>query len=121
MLKLIYITGYGRSGSTILDILLGQHEEIFGMGELSTMCRHVWLNNEYCACGARIQACAVWASVMSDWLSNGIEIKEHLALQKQVEPLYRRFAGPETPVCDATWHKPKPCSKLPLDTRERRY
>lgn len=88
MLKLIYIAGYGRSGSTILDIVLGQHESVFGMGELSTMCRHVWARNEYCACGTRIHECAFWEPVMSDWLSSGVDPTAHLWLQRQIEPLY---------------------------------
>lgn len=94
MLKLIYVTGYGRSGSTILDILLGQHEGVFGMGELSTLCRHVWERNEYCACGARIHECAFWGSVVSDWLASDADLSEHLALQRQIEPLYTPWRRP---------------------------
>lgn len=94
VLKLIYIAGYGRSGSTILDILLGQHENVFGMGELSTMCRHVWARNEYCACGARIRECVFWAPVMSDWLSGGVALSDHLWLQRQIEPLYSPLRRP---------------------------
>ena len=32
--KIIYILGYGRSGSTILNALLDQHPELTGVGEL---------------------------------------------------------------------------------------
>ena len=37
MREIIYIAGYGRSGSTILDISLGQHDDIMGMGEFTNI------------------------------------------------------------------------------------
>ena len=55
--KIIYVTGYGRSGSTLLDMMLGSDPDTFGAGEMSTICRHVWPNDEFCACHARVRAC----------------------------------------------------------------
>ncbi|SMX47300.1 sulfotransferase family protein [Actibacterium lipolyticum] len=86
-LKVIYVVGYGRSGSTILDIALGQHPKIFGAGEIAAMCRHVWANNEYCACGARIQECQFWPDVMAQWLPQAGGVDGFFSLAKQVEPL----------------------------------
>lgn len=96
MLKVIYIAGYGRSGSTILDIALGHHPDTFGMGELATMCRHVWPQNEYCACGERIQGCSFWSPVMRKWLDMGIDPDLHAIMQRRIEPMIapaRSFAG----------------------------
>lgn len=84
-MKVIYVTGYGRSGSTILDIALAQHPDVFGAGEISAMCRHVWRENEYCACGERIKDCAVWAPIMKRWASDAPE--RYFALQRAMEPL----------------------------------
>lgn len=39
-ITLIYIMGDGRSGSTILDIILGNHPDIEGVGELFKWSRH---------------------------------------------------------------------------------
>jgi hypothetical protein len=33
---IIYIAGYGRSGSTLLERILGSHERFFGLGELAS-------------------------------------------------------------------------------------
>ena len=33
--QIIYIMGYGRSGSTLLDIILGNHPEIQSLGEVA--------------------------------------------------------------------------------------
>jgi hypothetical protein len=65
--KLIYIAGYGRSGSTLLDIALGQHPSIMGAGEVTTLSRHVWENDEYCACGAPVQDCPIWKPIVEQW------------------------------------------------------
>ncbi len=66
-IKLIYIAGYGRSGTTLLDIALGQHEAIFGAGEITTLARHVWNKNEHCACGAPVRQCPLWKEVVELW------------------------------------------------------
>lgn len=65
--KVIYIAGYGRSGSTLLDIALGQHPSIMGGGEITTLARHVWENDEYCACGSPVQECPVWKPIVERW------------------------------------------------------
>lgn len=65
--KLVYIAGYGRSGSTLLSIMLGLHKDIFGTGELTTLARHVWANNEYCSCGSPIRECVYWGPVGAAW------------------------------------------------------
>lgn len=64
---LIYITGYGRSGSTLLDIALGQHRHVLGSGEVGALTRHVWANDEYCACGQRVRSCRLWAEAVTAW------------------------------------------------------
>ncbi|WP_234419129.1 sulfotransferase family protein [Sphingomonas sp. EC-HK361] len=65
--KVLYIAGYGRSGTTLLDIALGEHPAVMGGGEIATLARHVWANDEYCACGASVRACPVWREIVTDW------------------------------------------------------
>lgn len=65
--KILYISGYGRSGSTLLDIALGHHPQLLGSGEIMALTRYSWPNNEYCACGAALQSCPFWAEVMTRW------------------------------------------------------
>lgn len=35
--KLVYVTGSGRCGSTLLDLMLNGHSQVLGLGELSTV------------------------------------------------------------------------------------
>jgi len=56
--KILYIVGAGRSGSTILDIALGNSPEICSSGELVRLPERGWLDDQYCACGERVKRCA---------------------------------------------------------------
>ena len=57
---LVYIMSRPHSGSTILDILLGNSRVFTGIGQLASDI-HEPLN--LCACGSRIQDCTFWRSV----------------------------------------------------------
>lgn len=60
MTKLIYIGGYGRSGSTLLEYLLAAHPEIVACGEVERHLRRFG-RRKICTCGQRIQDCPVWS------------------------------------------------------------
>ncbi len=63
--QLIYIAGYGRSGSTLLDALLGNHPRIFGAGELSWLFSRN-LDDSPCCCGAPLVECPFWRAVLAE-------------------------------------------------------
>lgn len=84
MCKVLYIAGYGRSGSTLLDVLLGAHDRAVSVGELVYLGRE-WRHEERtCACGAAYDQCPFWSSALSD--TDGAA--ELIRLARQVE--YRR-------------------------------
>ncbi len=58
------IMGGTRSGSTILDNLLGAYEGVFSAGELHYLWERGVLEGRRCACGARVPECSVWAPVV---------------------------------------------------------
>lgn len=59
---LIYIMGRGHSGSTILDIILGNSAQLESVGELmSGLSRES--KGEICACGEPMQDCPHWRKV----------------------------------------------------------
>lgn len=88
--RVVYIAGYGRSGTTLLDIALGQHPAVMGGGEIATLARHVWPNDEYCACGAAVQSCPMWSGIVEDW-SEGDEptlIDDYRRAQERTETIF---------------------------------
>jgi Sulfotransferase family len=63
--KVLYIAGCERSGSTILQNVLGQTEGFFAAGEL----RNIWLRllgNKLCGCGVALRDCEVWRSILEE-------------------------------------------------------
>lgn len=87
-LVLIYIAGAGRSGSTILDEILGEGRGCFSLGEM----RQIWKiirKQALCSCGRIYRDCPFWSEVLrrvfgKDAPSSG-ELEEILRAQRVVE------------------------------------
>lgn len=60
---IVYIGGYGRSGSTLFDVILDNHPEIFGAGELTWLFRRA-ADGKNCTCGKRLTECEIWGQVL---------------------------------------------------------
>lgn len=86
-LSVVYIAGVGRSGSTVLDSVLGNHSLIQSVGELSRLPGDAWIENFYCSCGKRSQECPFWDAVHNTWhASNGsVSAQELVEVQDKVE------------------------------------
>ncbi|GAB6187042.1 sulfotransferase [Thermopirellula anaerolimosa] len=65
--RVAFIMGAGRSGSTVLDMLLGAHPSIQGVGELCNVVRSGWIAGQYCSCGRRTPDCDFWQAVREQW------------------------------------------------------
>jgi hypothetical protein len=59
--KIVYIAGWGRSGSTLLDQILGQIDGWFSCGELNL----IWWDIG-CGCGTRVFECDFWRPILSE-------------------------------------------------------
>ena len=60
MNKILYIAGYGRSGSTVLDVILGNHPDIVSVGELAYLLDDWGEPDRHCACGRLYRQCTFW-------------------------------------------------------------
>ena len=85
--RVIYIVGAARSGSTVLDTILGNHPQIEGTGELGYLSRSGHVFEEYCACGERADVCPFWSEVRRVWVRYGgpRDVAEYIALQRKFE------------------------------------
>ena len=61
--KVLYVAGLGRSGSTILANTLGQVEGFFSGGELNFIWKHALIENRLCGCGRPSRECPFWGPV----------------------------------------------------------
>lgn len=62
-LRILYVAGLPRSGSTLTDLMLHQLPGHVGVGELFYLWRNGVLHNSLCACGARFHSCPFWTLV----------------------------------------------------------
>ncbi len=66
--RVLYLCAWGRSGTTVLDRVLGQLPGCFSVGEL----RSLWDADpevRRCGCGKTVAACDVWGPVLDDVLA----------------------------------------------------
>jgi hypothetical protein len=64
--QVIYIGGYGRSGSTLLQRVLGSIENHVAIGELCYLWREEFIDTQLCGCGTPFSECEFWTAVMDD-------------------------------------------------------
>jgi hypothetical protein len=62
-IKVAYIGGLGRSGSTLLDRMLGQLPGFFSAGEIRDLWQRALRENCLCGCGEPFRECSFWLQV----------------------------------------------------------
>ena len=82
----LYIMGYGRSGSTVLDILLGNHNEVVSTGSLINL-PDFYRSDLPCACGQQLTACSLWSRVLTRYCRDVVPagLDDLTRIQKKVE------------------------------------
>ncbi len=63
-IPVVFIAGHGRSGSTLLERLLGQAAGICSLGELKYFWDYDLTEFERCACGCPVVTCPFWSQVL---------------------------------------------------------
>ena len=71
--EIIYIMGMGRSGTTILDIVISNSSNILSCGEVTHIFRDGFKRNSACACGEKISNCELWNSVSTEFSDDNID------------------------------------------------
>lgn len=74
MTKIVYIASLGHSGSTVLDMSLGCHPKMVGLGEVrrvleatDSQLRSLEFTKIVCSCGESMERCDFWSGVR-DWM-----------------------------------------------------
>ncbi|WP_075109894.1 sulfotransferase [Halofilum ochraceum] len=89
---LIYVAGAGRSGSTLLDILIGHQEGYCSCGELRRLIP-AYLAGELCSCGRRLNECPVWHRVVERWAADSNLDQEGIKRFARMELEYTHPVG----------------------------
>jgi len=100
-LKVLYIAGNGRSGSTLLDVVLGQVAGLFAVGEVRNVWDYGLIENRFCGCGVPFRECPTWSAVFRDELMASPALdparvaawRERFARTKRLAPMLLRGAA----------------------------
>ena len=78
--KVVYIAGWGRSGTTLLGNILGQIDGFCDIGELNNLWRAIQIDGWLCGCGRAFSECPFWTEVLKTAFPapNGVDA-EHIA------------------------------------------
>lgn len=85
--KVLFIGGLGRSGTTLLERLLGQLPGAAPLGEVAHLWERDVRDNESCACGSIFSACEFWqrvgATAFDGW--DSVDLDRVLTLKATVD------------------------------------
>jgi hypothetical protein len=104
--RVVYLAGFGRSGSTLLERLLGALPGWTHVGELVDLARSVTVKQERCGCGEPFTECPVWSAVgeraFGGWdvpeVRRLAELRLLVARQRQLPRLLRHHAAATAPA-----------------------
>jgi hypothetical protein len=62
-IPVLFVAGAARSGSTLLDRVIGMHDGFFSAGELTFIWQRSFRENHLCGCGTPFHECEFWREV----------------------------------------------------------
>ena len=102
MARVVYLGGLGRSGTTLVERLLGELPSVCALGEIVHLWQRDIRDNERCGCGSRFSACTFWKRVgevaFGHW--GNVDVDRVHALRDVVERTRHipRLAGARLPA-----------------------
>ena len=82
MARMLFLGGLGRSGTTLVERLLGQLPGVCALGEVVHLWQRDIRGDERCGCGARFSACTFWRRVgalaFGGWHNVDVDRVHHL-------------------------------------------
>ena len=64
MVKILYIAGWGRSGTTIVDNIFNSYASVFSTGELFYLWQRGFLHRRKCGCNVLFERCVLWRDIL---------------------------------------------------------
>ena len=62
--RVLLVTGFGRSGTTLVNTILGSTPGVFAAGEVRFLWERGLLEGRACGCGEPVRTCPVWGPVV---------------------------------------------------------
>ena len=97
VIKVVYVTSSARSGSTLLDLILGSGPSAVSGGELRRTVPVGCQENGICTCRVLFDECPFWQEVMGTWKSNSdVDPMDFFSSQRAItrsRRAWRLYAG----------------------------
>lgn len=92
MTKILYISGWGRSGTTLLNSLLGQVEGFVSTGELHQIWQRGLVQGRSCGCGLPLVECPFWRRAFDEGFGgiSAVDAEAAIASQRNVHTRHAR-------------------------------
>lgn len=94
--KVVFIASLGHSGSTLLDLILGSHQEIIGLGEVgrsvASTNNAADQQNQICSCGQAASECKFWGEVLTKLVHQTGATEQH-RYEIVLDSFSRRFGS----------------------------
>ncbi len=103
--KVVYLASLPHSGSTLLNLTLGQHPEMIGLGGVGEVMRQIArapgeVAGQLCSCGATVGACAYWKEVLA--AAEALRPRTTVECYRVALDVFARVFGPEVWAVDAS-------------------
>lgn len=117
-IKILYIGGDGRSGSTLLDVLLGKMPQFFSAGEMRWIWKRSFMENQLCGSGEPFKDTQFWVDVVNQAFGgfDQVDAEKIMALKDSVDRL-RSIPKFLTPSRQDEAFKQKMAELTPILTR----
>lgn len=116
--RVVFVGGYGRSGSTIIDLLLNRVPGIVAVGEFRHLFGRALGDNELCSCGKPFRVCEFWSKVLATAFPNGVKQEQ---AQEAVEYINRLVIVPQLAFPSLMTRKTRAYAKIYSETFEAAY
>jgi hypothetical protein len=92
--KVLYVLGFGRSGSTLLGLSIGELDGVFSGGELQSLWHESLLDGRLCGCGRPVADCDVWCEILGGPQCAHLGMSPEDVAALQAERLHLPILGP---------------------------
>ncbi len=80
-----YIMGLGRSGTTILSVLLENSPDVVSAGEVTHLFQDGYVDGNECTCGQKVDQCLFWRGVVNELGFDSQEAEAAASLFKKLD------------------------------------